>query len=350
MTGGSAVVGHQDVPALGAPVGDARHEAHLPLVGRTAVQPADHPLRVVAVGRVGPEQPGMQEPVVIGCDDDDFGFDQQLTIPRSVRDDVDGGAPGGLASRVEVDDNQLCGRPRSRTNGSDAVDAGRCGPRELTMHTAPDLVHATRADVDDAQSAESRLVPRERHPAARRVDGVRPLAEPPRRSGVLDGLVDQRRVAQPHVQPSGVVAHACQRPIGREARLLGGSAAGLRSMPAPAAIEPRPLEPRVVPGHAGHVPGLPHHRGGRRVDGWVEAEVSRAVVEPPSLVAAPNQLLGAASPTPGLIDDVDDVPAIGRADRRLRHVLGTVCGEPIGGAAVDRLPPQVAVDGGVHDR
>ncbi len=57
VAGRAAVIRNQHVPPLRTPEGDARHEGDLPLIGRSAVQPAQQPIgRTVRVIQAGVER------------------------------------------------------------------------------------------------------------------------------------------------------------------------------------------------------------------------------------------------------------------------------------------------------
>ena len=227
------------------------------------------------------------------------------------------------------------------------------------MHPAADLVGTARPEMGHAQPAEPVLVPGEGHTLALVVDRERSLAEAPCRSRVFERFVDERPVADPDVVPTVVVTDADAAAIGEEPGLLdavrrreaieGHVADHLADHLVLHLVfhlaETGPDDPGVVPRHVGSVPFQPHRATATRHRLWVEAEIRGAVVEP-----ADDARLDDEVPHLRLIDDVHHPDPVARHRRGLGDTIWSVIGELPRRLVGQRLPPQVAIDGGVDDR
>ncbi len=265
VAGRATVVRHQHVPALRPPVRDAGHEGDLPLVGRTAVQPAQQP-----VGRcVGAVQPGVQRAAIGRGDLDQVGLGERLELPPAQRTDRhDVALPRGV-----VVDDDLSRRARAGSQRSEPAAL----PRQLTVHTTGHFGDGSSTDIDHTQPTEATLVAGERNPLPVGRDCERALAHAPRRATVFERFVDQWCVVEPQVEPSVVVAQRDGCAVGHEPQLLDGA----RRLELVAAVRSKLArwireESHGMAGtfHASHTTPLPLRRRAR-----VEHEVGGAVVE-----------------------------------------------------------------------
>ena len=180
---------------------------------------------------------------------DELGLGQGHVLPATQRSDSDHPS----LPRDIVVHHHLGRRSGARPQCSEPVAL----PGELPVHTLGHFIDLPARDLGHAQPAEPVLVTGEGDSLPVRRHGKGTLTHPPRRSAVLVRFVDQRRIADVHVEPSSVVAKADQSAVGHEPDLLDGrrrpSVGNGRS------IERDALDARRIPRHVGHVPRLPHH-------------------------------------------------------------------------------------------
>ena len=252
--------------------------------------------------------------------------------------------PTATTSRVHVvgvvdDDLRSACAPRCAARRADrrptTADRARRGPPRATAPLATSTTHSR-------PKPRSLRVNATRRPSGD--DGVRALPLPPRRAGVLERLVDQRRVAGPHVEPAAVVAHRRRRAVGQPARLLHASRRPLLGDRSGRADRRRRAATRSH-GMSGtfHAFHATRRAVGRRRR--VEAEVGAAVVE-----AAPRgDRRRAARTTPRTRRPCTRRVAVRRHRGRERRPCRIEVGQPAHRAGRHRLQPQVAVGAGVDD-
>ena len=207
------MIGHEDVPPLCAPVRDARHERHLPLVGRATVQPHDQ----ATVGVVTPGT-GARERRHRRAGD----LDQLRARPaRAVVPLSDGPTATTVRCQVVVSYTTTCvgvraplaqRRPAVR-RPTTAARARRARSRSLHgARSATSTTHSRPNPRSLRVNANRRAIGRPR---------VRTLTRSPRRAGVLERLGD-RRASPPPTRSANHRrrAHEIERAVGHHARLL----------------------------------------------------------------------------------------------------------------------------------
>ena len=209
------------------------------------------------------------------------------------------------------------------------------------MHASRDLGHVAGSDIRDAEPTEAALVARERDATSVGRHGVRPLPHPPRRACVLERFVDQRAVADPDVEPTGVVADGDARSVRHRSRLM--HAAGTDGHRVPSRRDPSNV--RCSTRAASHgMSGTFHAVHIAAVPSTAIAGSKQKSADPSSSRSAGTIAIEPAPPHLGLVDGVDGEARVARDRRSFDARVRTVSGEPSHRPAGDRVQPQIATD------
>ncbi len=266
VAGGAAWIDHEHVPPSAPPVRDPRPPVDLPLVGRPAVDPDEHP----APAR--DETPGVERARRIAG-----GRLDQLRLRELVARPRCGHRVGERRARSTRDPvpHDLRRSSRAAAHSDEVVSH----PVEVTVDAAADLVDGPGRRVEHTERAVAALVAGEGQSRAGVIEGERPVPHPPGRSGMFDRFGNHRPIADVHVEPARRIVDVSGLAVRREPRLLD---CGIADPP----FADRPGSQitvdahRAVPRHVGRAPCLPRHDPLVGGDRRVEAERVAPVVEP----------------------------------------------------------------------